>query len=310
MPGYKIFFRGFLIVLVLAGIGVGVYFLITIGGGRLSTFNLYNEIQNSEDNQTLEENMSAEDTFVVWAKGNDSLFNKVYSYYVAQKLVMDELGYNLYFVDDDSEGRGDLEQALYEYNTAMKSASVKVELFMERKAYFESAGSEAGATLSADEITELKNIIVSAREKILIEVNKMNEVNGLLVPFVMQYCLGGNVSGSLKYSLLDAIYYQSDLLGYCLGNAEIAANDLNDVLKDTERAVTMYGTQKADNFTAQGVENSDEANFVLGYNSMSGSVKTGFFASYDKELYVAENPAVSANLNYIIDFLSWWGVAK
>ena len=311
MPGYKIFFRVFLILIVVGGIATGIYFLVTLGGGRLSTFNLYNEIEDSEDSQLLEENMGEEDDFVGWAIGNDPLFSDVYSYYVSQKLVLDELSYNLYFADERAEGKSELETALYEYNTAMKSASVKVKLFIDRKAYFESASSIDGVNLSTDEIVELKEIVTLAREKILIQINEMNDLNGLLLPFVVQYSLGGNVSGSLKYSMLDAIYYQSDLLGNCLANTEITTDDLNDVVADTDRAVDMYAFQKASNFIAQGEEGSEEANFVLGYNSIEDSTKTGFFSAYDKEYYAdAQSPAVSTNLYYVINFLNWWGVAK
>jgi len=311
MPGYKIFFRILLVLVILGGIGYGIFYLVTLGNDRLSTFNIYNEMTNSDANQSLNESMSSDDTFVIFANSNDSEFADIYSYYNAQKLVLGEMAYNLYFAGNNSEEKVDVESALREYETAMKETNSKVELFLDRKAYFESASSIEGITLSASEIDQLKEIEILARGKLLLQTEELDELNGLLYPFIVENCLGGNISGSLKYSMIDAIYYQSNLLGNCLESDTVVTSELNDAVADNDRAVALYKLEKSDNFIQQGVVDSVEANFVLGYNSMTSNVKVNFFNAYDKELFIeSQSPAVLENLQYVVNFFDWWGVAK
>lgn len=302
MPGYKIVFRIILVLAVLFGIGYGIFYLVKLSNNRLSTFYIYTNITSSKENVFLEENTAEDDGFIQFISENDSSFEQTYSFYIAQKLVLDEIGYNLYFAENRATGKAEVESKLYQYEGAMQAASQQVQIFLERQEVFQSSDG-----ISNEEKEVLKNLATVAKEKLIVQANKLVELNSVMIPFVVKSSLGGDVTSSLKYSILDALHNQSALLGECLSSDNITIDEMSTVLKDNKSALLKYKNNKANGFSEHTTAGSDASNFVGGYNSLSESDKTEFLNAYDKKQFVEaeSDETLIANLRFINKFLGW-----
>ena len=303
MPGYKIVLRILIVVIILGLLGFLIYFLAGGFNNRLSTYENYQNIKNSEENTVLEEHLTAGSNFVANVNTYQSSFSDWLSCYLSQELLIYEMGDNLYFVDADAN-RAEVDGALNSYREKISSTSQSIETFLDRQNYFTSSSSDEGTALTEAERTSLVLLAGTAFERLKEQVQVMYNLNNILFPFVVDNCLGGNVDASLKYGILYALLEQSNLL---YNNLE-ENTQIDLMITENENAREVYINEKASDFISVATNGSSAANFVDAMINLSSETKSEFFASTDKSTYAErQSPAIQTNLENILTFLGWGG---
>ncbi len=282
---FVILLRIFLGLVLAAAVGVGIYFIATSGTNTLAAFYAYNDQVRSSHTIYLDEKMEEDGELYNFAQVNqgESKFTQNYQFYTASRAIFEQFAPELYF-NQSTEGVSELASSIRKYTGAQAEIVTSIEEFLRTKA--------AGASTSS-----LQAQLVIIQDKLLALTHKLTETNQLLVPFVVQNCLGGEVEYSLKYSMLDVIFRQSQLVDTVLNSADLTPSEKSMASGDLTAALVSFENEEALDFANQIITENIQAQFVEVYAQLTESDKSGFMGAVNKVEYANSlSPALKEKL--------------
>lgn len=287
MAGYKVVLRMLLILIILGAVGFGIWYF-AFGGfsNNLAPYKTYKSVSQSEERSyILSLGEDAEKMNRLKSCGVDGTeFSSCYLCFVTQELCINEVGEELFFINSQAKNKKAVEQKYNAYFSSLKDTFNEFKSFEEAYSRFTREDSSEGTMISDWEQTKLSEQAPKAFEKFNILTQKAYELNSVCFDFVINSCLGGNVYGSLKYGMLDAIKNQSDVLYQAIKDENSSV--ISAYKTNLENVKTCYNNQKVTNFNNSFNKANVAYSFRHDYFELKEKDKKEFFESSNKKALI------------------------
>lgn len=287
MAGYKVVLRILLILIILGAIGFGIWYF-AFGGfsDSLAPYKTYKSVSQSEERSYIL-GLSEDTDKMNRLKScgvNGTEFSNCYACFITQELCINEVGEELFFVNSKAKNKNAVEQKYNAYFNALKNSFNEFKAFEEAYSRYTSEDSSEGTMISDWEQTKLSEQAPKAFEKFKVLTQKAYELNSVCFDYVINYCLGGSAYGSLKFAMLDAIKWQSDVLYQAIKDEN--STSISAYKTNLENAKVCYNNQKVTNFNNSFNKLNVAYSFRHDYFELKEKDKKEFFESSDKKTLI------------------------
>lgn len=282
------------VVIILAvGLGFGIYFLVNKPSeSSASVYNSYKQLVESEEYKTYISKVNDDPNNELLTFGNniDENYKFTNSFYNAEQLIFDTLAVDLYFANGgDGSLRNQIVQQITSFKNALTEVNRSIRLFETNKELYADKVNDITSAEYAELVAQFSYI----QKNVALQAKYLANINSSMFEYVKSTVYNNSINSSLKYSLLDCLFNQVELVNLSWDNLEIKSTDTSSeqsrkianhriLQEDTDKIYKVYKQEETTNFENVSIENSTAYKFVVAYTNLD---KETFFENIDKSNY-------------------------
>lgn len=306
MAGYKVLLRTLAVIIILGLVGFGIYYVVVGGFSNAhASYSVHKQIENSEEEAYMQ-NLDNDKIVRLSTYGVDgNSFKNYYNAYLCLDYVINETGDDLYFAPKSAQEKRDLDGKYSSYFNAIKTAYKDFYVFDESYSAYKSADSAGGEVLTSWEEAQLSNLAPTVFLSMKNLATKAYELSDVNYNFVVKYCLGGSTYGNLKYTMLQAINGQTNVLFESIEAGQ--QTEINAYANYSTNAVQRYKNEKASNFSSELNTSSNQYAFKHMFYNLNNEELSNCYKSTNKQTYVNSltESSYKTSLQKICTVMGW-----